>query len=70
MEQEWEAAYGDVVETQDVRKLLAGIDTEKLGKISLQQWIDYLLLSTKNAGIKFIPAFETLYVLQGHMPRV
>ena len=32
-----------------MRKLFAGIDTEKLGKISLQQWIDYLRLSMEAA---------------------
>lgn len=34
-----------------MRKLFADIDTEKQGKISLQQWIDYLRLSMKAAPV-------------------
>jgi hypothetical protein len=60
-EQEWEAAYGDVVETQDMRRLFSEIDTENRGKISLQQWIDFLRpVSMTSAPVDMDPKVDKI----------
>ena len=51
---DWAFQYGDILDSQDLQKAFAKIDSGKCGQISFRQWMTFLQRSnaTENATVK------------------